>query len=158
MQAVAGFHAEHRRTATALERVILRMTAAISAPVFFVVTTCALALWIGLNLASPRPFDPPPFAWLQGLVAVSALYVTLIILANQAREDVLAEQRAQLTLHLAMISEQKLAKVISLLEELRHDLPHVEDRIDPDAVAMGKPADTQAVLNAIRESGEAVEQ
>lgn len=50
----------------------------------------------------------------------------------------LAEQRAQLTFH--------------LIEELRHDLPHVSDRIDSDAVAMGQPADTQAVLEAIRES------
>ena len=158
MQAVAAVHAEHRRTATLLERGIVRVTGAISAPAFLVVTTCALVLWVVLNLALPRAFDPPPFVWLQALVAVGALNVTLVILAAQARQDLLVEQGAQLTLHLAMISEQKLAKVISLLEELRRDLPHVADRIDPDAVAMGKPADPHAVLSAIRESHEATEQ
>ena len=37
------------------------------------------------------------------------------------REDELATRREQLTLQLAILSEQKAAKIISLLEELRQD-------------------------------------
>jgi uncharacterized membrane protein len=161
--AVAEFHAQHRRGASRLERFVVRITAAMSAPVFVGAAAGFVAAWIAINVALPwftpfRAFDPPPFAWLQWVVTAGALFVTLFILAAQAHENVLAEQRAQLTLHLAMISERKLAKVISLIEELRHDSPHVEDRIDPDAVAMGQPADTQVVLEALRESNAASDQ
>jgi len=157
VQASAQLHADHRRAATPAERAFTRVTAALSAPASIGLAAAFIALWIVVNVAlaaAPlhRPFDPPPFAWLELLVGVGALSVTLIILATQARANVLAEQRAQLTLQLAMVSEEKIAKVIALIEELRHDLPHVQDRIDLDAVAMGQPADAQAVFDAIKES------
>ncbi len=39
-----------------------------------------------------------------------------------------------------MLSEQKLSKLIELLEELRRDLPNVHNRVDLDAIEMtGKP-------------------
>jgi uncharacterized membrane protein len=163
VQAVAAFHVGHRLAASALERFVVRITAAISAPAFVGAAAGFVAAWIGLNVALPwitlfRAFDPPPFAWLQWVVTAGALFVTLFILAAQAHENVLAEQRAQLTLHLAMISERKVAKLIALIEELRRDSPHVEDRIDADAVAMGQSSDPQVVLEALRESSAAREQ
>jgi uncharacterized membrane protein len=78
--------------------------------------------WIGLNCVSlavgNKPIDPPPFFWMQGAVALAALYMTVFILATQRREDELANRHEQLTLELAMLSEQQAAKSISLLEEL----------------------------------------
>ena len=51
-----------------------------------------------------------------------ALYVTVLILTTQRRDDQLASYREQLTLELAILGEQKSAKIISLLEELRRDI------------------------------------
>ena len=44
-----------------------------------------------------------------------------LILATQRRENQLAQLREQLNLELAILSEQKTAKVIQLLEESRRD-------------------------------------
>jgi hypothetical protein len=52
-----------------------------------------------------------PFYWMQGAVALAALYMTVFILATQRREDELADRHEQLTLELAMLSEQKAAKL-----------------------------------------------
>ena len=54
-----------------------------------------------------------------------------------------------LILELAILSEQKIAKVIQLLEESRRDNPNMLNRRDPEAETMGRAADTQSVLNAI---------
>ena len=49
--------------------------------------------------------------------------------------------RELLNLELSILSEQKIAKVVALLEELRQDSPHLHDRVDELAEAMSQPAD-----------------
>ena len=57
-----------------------------------------------------------------------------------------------LTLELALLTEQKSAKIIQLLEEFRQDIPIVENRVDRQARAMAQPADPQRVVEAIRQT------
>jgi uncharacterized membrane protein len=76
--------------------------------------------------------------------------MTVFILATQRREDELANRHEQLTLELAMLSEQKAAKIILLLEELRQDHPEIQDRVDKEAVAMSSPADSRSILEALK--------
>ena len=84
-----------------------------------------VAAWIGLNLLAPQfgvaGLDPPPFTWLGLALSLVALYLMVLILTAQRRDDELAELREQLTLELALLSEQKTAKMIELLEEFRRD-------------------------------------
>jgi hypothetical protein len=80
------------------------------------------------------------------------------ILATQQREYQLAQLREQLTLELAILSEQKTAKVIQLLEESRRDNPLIRNRVDQEAEAMAQPADPQSVLDAIKETHAGAEQ
>ena len=87
-----------------------------------------------------------------------SLYLVVLILATQRREYQLAQLREQLTLELAILSEQKTAKVIQLLEESRRDNPLIRNRIDQEADAMAQPADPQSVLNAIKETHAEAEQ
>jgi uncharacterized membrane protein len=89
-----------------------------------------------------------------GSVGFLALYVTILILTTQRREDELASYREQLTLELAILSEQKSAKIIALLEEMRRDSPALKNRVDEEAAAMAVAADSQAVLDAIKDSEE----
>ncbi len=81
-----------------------------------------------------------------------ALYIAVLILTTQRREDQLASYREQLTLELAILSEQKSAKIIALLEEMRHDSPTLHNRVDEEAAAMAVAADPQAVLDAIKDT------
>jgi uncharacterized membrane protein len=120
------------------------------------------ASWISLNLFAAtfgyRAIDPPPFSWLGGAISLVSLYMVILILATQQREYQLAQRREQLTLELAILSEQKTAKVIQLLEESRRDNPLIHNRIDQEAEAMAQPADLQSVLDAIKEIHDEVEQ
>jgi uncharacterized membrane protein len=97
-----------------------------------------------------KAVDAPPFFWMQGGVSLAALYMTLLILSTQRRENELASHHEHLTLELAILSEQKTAKIIALLEELRQDHPDIHDRIDREAAALSEPADARSVLETIK--------
>ena len=120
-----------------------------------------MAFWILANvIGGPfgwRTFDPPPFPWLQGIVSLCALIITTVVLIKQNRIAKLEEQRAHLDLQVTLLTEQKTTKLITLLEELRHDLPMVKDRHDPEAAAFQQPTDPDQVLSALYEKRETIE-
>jgi uncharacterized membrane protein len=73
-----------------------------------------------------------------------------IILFTQPHDDEMATRREQITLELAILSEQKSAKIIALLEEFHRNDPNQGDYRDEVAEALAQPADPQVVLDAIR--------
>lgn len=160
VQSIARLHAEHYQQATRLQRTVDHMTSLLGRPGFVGLLTVAVLVWVLGNLGARwigwQPLDPPPFAWLSGAVSLAALYMTALILATQRHEDQLAGHREQLTLELAILGEQKSAKIIGLLEEMRRDDPSLRNRVDHEAAAMSTPADPQAVLDAIKDSHEEV--
>jgi uncharacterized membrane protein len=155
IRSIDRLHAEHRRDATPLQRAVERMTTLLGRPGFIFVVTALVVLWVGGNLLAAafghRAIDPPPFSGLAGAVSLASLYMVVLILATQRREDQLARHREQLILELALLSEQKTAKVIELLEEFRRDSPLIHDRVDRQADSMAQPADPQQMLDAIKE-------
>jgi uncharacterized membrane protein len=155
IRSIDRLHAEHRRDATPLQRAVERVTTLLGRPGFIFVVTAFVALWAGGNLLAAafghRALDPPPFSGLAGVVSLASLYMVVLILATQRREDQLAQHREQLILELALLSEQKTAKVIELLEEFRRDSPLIHNRVDRQADSMAQPADPQQMLDAIKE-------
>lgn len=79
-----------------------------------------------------------------------SLFIVMLVLVAQKHEDELNAHRDTLTLEFAILSEHKIAKVIELLEELRRDSPHVQDRVDLQAEQMAEPAEAGSVLAAAR--------
>ncbi len=154
--AITNMQARHERRATPSQRVFAVMAGLMARPRFIAALTLFIAGWIVANLFARRlgfqPWDPPPFPWLEGLVSAAALYTTAVILIAQKRDDELSSLREQLTLELAILSEQKSAKTIELLERLRFDMPQVPDPSDPEAAAMSRPADPLSVADALIES------
>jgi uncharacterized membrane protein len=156
IRAIARLHAEHQENATPLQRAVDRATAVLGRPWFIVALTAIIIGWISLNLLAAtlgyRPIDLPPFSWLAEAVSTLSLYMVVLILATQRREDQLAQHRELLILELAILSEQKTAKVIELLEEVRRDSPLLRNRVDQEAQAMAQPADPKSVLDVIKET------
>jgi uncharacterized membrane protein len=152
---MAQLRAEHRQNATWLQSLVDRMVKVLRRPQVVVEISVLIAGWVAFNLGAAAlglpVIDPPPFAWLCGAVSMVALYMVVLLLVSQEREDQLARHREMLLLELAILSEQKIAKVIQLLEESRRDNPNICDRRDVDAENMGHAADTRTVLDAITE-------
>lgn len=154
VRSVAELQEKHDGEATAFQRAAARTTMFLGSPRFFTALTLLVALWITINILALSfhitPFDKPPFAWLQSAINLAALYMTILIFSTQQRDEKIGAHRERLTLQLAMINEQKSAKIIQLLEDLRRDSPFVRNRVDAKADAMATPADAHAVSEAIK--------
>jgi uncharacterized membrane protein len=154
VRSIAQLQADHREKATPLQRSVDRVTAVLGRPGFIVVLTVIVFGWISLNLLAATngyPFiDSPPFPWLGTAVSLVSLYMVVVILTTQRREDQLGRRRELLILELAILGEQKTAKVIELLEEVRRDNPLIQDRVDQEADVMAQPADAKSVLDVMR--------
>jgi uncharacterized membrane protein len=139
---------------TRAQRWLETLSRGLARPVFPVGLLIFIGAWIGVNVTTTDVgiphFDPPPFAWLTGLLTLVALLVTTIVLIGQGRQNTLAEQRAHLDLQISLLTEQKVTKLIHLLEELRIDLPGVRLREDPHVSELKKPADPAQVASALK--------
>jgi uncharacterized membrane protein len=155
IQTINRLHTDHHQNATAFQRTTDLITELLHHPWFIGVLTLGVIGWIGLNSIAARlgyhPVDPPPFVALASIVSMASFYMVILILVTQRRDDRLALQREQLILELVISSEQKTAKVIGLLEEIRRDDPLIGDRVDPEANVMAKPANPSTVLDEIRD-------
>ena len=156
IESIAGLHAEHHANATHHQRVVDRITSLLGSANFIAALTVFVVGWVSLNgfaaALGYRALDPPPFAWLAGAASLASLYLVILILTTKRGDDRLTLRRELLNLELTILSEQKIAKVVALLEELRQDSPHLHDRVDELAEAMSQPADPQSVIDAIKES------
>jgi uncharacterized membrane protein len=117
---MAALHAEHYQRAGRLQRFVSRATAMVAEPGVLGILTVAVAGWLALNIAlaavgRPAP-DPPPFAYFSVAASTAALYLTAMILISRRVDDEFQTRRDQLTLELAILSDQKSAKIIALLD------------------------------------------
>jgi uncharacterized membrane protein len=153
VRSVTQLHSDHHGRTTSTQRAVNRVAALMGRPLFIALVGFSAVVWMAANLIAARTgveaIDPPPFAWLEVAATLFSLLLVVLLLVAQRHEDELNAHRDTLTLELAILSEHKIAKVIQLLEELRRDSPHVQDRQDPQAQQMSEPADAGSVLAAV---------
>jgi uncharacterized membrane protein len=162
LEAVLEFYSREEQKINRSQRILERIGRFAGQPVFLGIILLFVALWMLANVVMHQfgmgEFDPAPYHWLQGIVALGALLTSTVVLAKQNRLAKLAEQRAHLDLKVTLLTEQKAAKLIDLLEELRRDLPNVKNRHDPEAAALRQSMNPDRVLAALDEGGEPDEQ
>jgi uncharacterized membrane protein len=153
IDAVVAMHNIAEQQVDPHQRKVESLTAWLGRPQFFYGILVGVSLWMLGNGVLPlfgrHARDAPPFFWLQGAVGLGALLMTTVILITQNRQGKLAERREQLDLQMSLLTEQRTAKIIDLLEELRRDIPSVHNRVDLEAEALTKTVDPHEVLAAL---------
>jgi uncharacterized membrane protein len=153
---VAFLEREHDKVGTSQRRLEIVSTL-IGRPLYLASLLSMVVLWIAVNGIATHlgaaPVDPPPFVWLTSFLTLAALVTTTVVLFAQNRQSKIEKQRAHLDLQVNLLTEQKVTKLIHLIEELRRDLPMVKDRHDPEAVALQQRTDTSLVLSALESGG-----
>jgi len=158
IEAVLEFYTREDQKISRSQRIVERISLFAGQPLFLGLILFFVAAWmlanVGLRQLGMAEFDAAPFLWLQGGIGLGALLTTTVVLTKQNRTARVEEQRAHLDLKVMLLTEQKTAKLIDLLEELRRDLPNVKNRHDPEAAAMQQAMNPDEVLAALDERSE----
>ena len=153
--AVMEFYASEEKKITSSQRALEQISLFVGQPIFLAFIFMFVGLWVLANAMLKQvgmgEFDPAPYFWLQGLISFSGLLIATVVLSKQNRLSKLAEQRAHLDLKVTLLTEQKAAKLIDLLEELRRDMPNVPNRHDADAAELKQSMNPELVLAALVE-------
>jgi uncharacterized membrane protein len=139
IESVADLDRSAERRISSHQRWIERLASALGRPR----TLSVVVAWVVLNVAlagGGRAFDPPPFAYLDCIISLAALLMTIVILTTENRINAHDAQRDRLDLQINLLNERKISKVIEMLEALRRDSPAVPNRHDPEAREMGRSA------------------
>ncbi len=155
IDAIIELYAQEERGLSEHQRVLEKIASFFGRPAFMYSLLVGVSLWIlgsVLRNLGILPFKFPLFDFFDQGVDVASLLISTGVLIRQTRQERFAEQRTQLMLQLNLLSEQKIAKLIALLEELRNDLPNVKERHDPEAEVMQQAADPLIVLEALQEN------
>jgi uncharacterized membrane protein len=155
IQAVLELQSTEEFAWTKHHRLVEKIVNFISVPAFLFAIFAAVLLWIGVNLGlmigGNAAIDPPPFTWLQLVVSIVALVMTSVVVITQRRQGKLADRNNHLDLQVNLLVDQKTAKIIALLEEMRADSPYLKDRVDTVAEVLKESVDPAVVASAISE-------
>jgi len=155
VRTLSDMSAEHYRALPAAQLVADRVTFAVGRPLVAAGLIVLIVLWLSVRavlLHAGIRFDPE-LVGLETFGTLAALLMTVLILATGNRQNQLSERRAQLTLHMVLVVEQKLSKAIELIERRRED---AGERPDLQAAAMTKPTDMKYAIDALDEAHQSI--
>jgi uncharacterized membrane protein len=155
VEALAKLHARAEYNLPRAQRSVEAIASLLGRPIAVGSIAVFVVVWVAVNGYAHwfgfKAVDPPPFEAVQAICSVGALLMGTTVLAAQNRQRRVAEEHAQLDLHINLLAEHKVTKVISLLEELRRDMPNVANRIDRVAEAMTHGVDPRAVASVLKD-------
>ncbi len=153
IEALADLHKHSERQVTRQQRAIEAITYFLGRPLFLFLILVFVALWVLVNIllaAFHLPtFDPPPFIWLSGVLSLGALLQATVILITENRQGAVAQRRTQLDLQVSLLVDQKLSKLISMVDEIRQYTSDGKAAPDPQAEAMKEAVNPHEAISSL---------
>ncbi len=123
--------------------------------VFVYIHIVWFSLWILLNsgLFETQPFDPFPYGLLTMIVSLEAIFLATFVLISQNRMGELSEQRADLDLHIDLLTEYELTRVLQMLDAIQEKLG-IGNQADPELADLEmetKPEEVLAEIERLQE-------
>ncbi len=155
VETIISHQDQYRQNATADQQVLDKIAAIFGRPQFLYFQIIFFTLWGAYSHLADRHIVPEYFPlfdvrdeWLE----VFSLLISTGVLIYQNRREKLSAERSHLILQINLLTEQKITKLISLVEELRTDLPNVKNRDDLEAVIMQQTTNPQAILGILKQN------
>jgi uncharacterized membrane protein len=111
-------------------------------------------VWIVLNTGrfGLRPFDPFPYGLLTMVVSLEAIFLSTFVLISQNRLSQEAEHRADLDMHIGLLTEHELTRVLQMLDAIQDKLgiENDEDSELADLEMETRPEDVLAEIERLQ--------
>jgi len=115
--------------------------------IWFVIWILLNTGWLGL-----RAFDPFPYGLLTMIVSLEAIFLSTFVLVSQNRLSKESERRADLDLHIGLLTEHELTRVLQMLDAIQ-DKIGVVDHANSDLADLEmetKPEDVLAEIERLQ--------
>ena len=149
----------HLRTKAARERSLQgRIADAITSfsgrMIFAYVHIVWFGIWILLNTGrfGVRAFDPFPYGLLTMVVSLEAIFLSTFVLISQNRLSEETERRSDLDLHIGLLTEHELTRVLQMLEAIQDKMGIVDHANSElaDLEMETKPEDVLAEIHRLQ--------
>jgi len=136
------------------ERMVDAITAFSGSMSFVYLHVLWFGLWVLLNTGwfGMRPFDPFPYSLLTMIVSLEAIFLSTFILISQNRSGVEADARADVALHVGLLTEHEVTRTLQMLDAIQERLGIANDS-DSDLAQLEmetKPEDVLAEIERLR--------
>ena len=122
--------------------------------VFVYVHVVWFGVWILLNTGrlGVRAFDPFPYGLLTMVVSLEAIFLSTFVLISQNRLGEESERRADLDLHIGLLTEHELTRVLQMLDAVQDKLGIVDHENSElaDLEMETKPEDVLAEIHRLQ--------
>ncbi len=155
IETIVSLQDQQKQRVSAHDRILEKIAATFGQPQFLYLQIFLLALWIAYSQLVNQAMLParfPQFSFGEQGIDVASLMISTGVLIYQTRQEKLSEQQSHLMLQIDLLTEQKIAKLIALVEELRADLPGVKNRHDSEAKLMQQATDPQVIIEILEEN------
>ncbi|WP_419808335.1 DUF1003 domain-containing protein [Sphingomonas sp.] len=128
--------------ASATNRLAGRITAFTGSMLFVGLHALLFGAWIAWNLLGSPKFDPS-FVVLAMIASVEAIFLSTFVLISQNRQAAVSDHRADLDLHISLLTEHELSKLAELVariaekvgvDPMSNDLAEIREDVDPERV------------------------
>ena len=121
---------------------------------FVYIHTILFTVWLVMNVGGNhnifgfKPFDPYPFQLLTLIVSLEAIFLSTFVLVSQNRMGAQADKRAELDLHVGLLSEHEITRILKMLDAIQDKLG-IDNERDPELSELEADLRPQDVLKEI---------
>lgn len=126
------------------DRGALAITHFVGSMAFIYLHAAIFGCWIAVNLWPGAPHFDPTLVHLATAASVEAIFLTTFVLITQNRMAEAADKRAELDVHIGLLTEHELTRLLALNSaiaqhlgvscEIDHELDELKRDVAPDAV------------------------
>lgn len=154
IRTILALRAKETQERNLQDRIADAVTAFSGRMIFVYVHIVWFVVWILLNsgLGGIQPFDPFPYGLLTMIVSLEAIFLSTFVLINQNRTGEQAEHRADLSMHIGLLAEHELTRVLQMLDIMQEKMG-IENHADSDLADLEmetRPEDVLAEIERLR--------
>ena len=157
-QIIKSFEAEALKKRPVVIKIADFLTSKFGTVTFLLGNILVYGAWIYLNSGKVTwftPIDPFPYSFLNSFVSLEAIFLTVVILISQNRQNQRDTLRNELGLQVELISEKENTKILKLLKKILEDKEKYSQ--DPELEEMIQEIDASYIERKLEEQLESSE-
>jgi uncharacterized membrane protein len=151
---IKGYKAKIDLTRSTTEKIADFLTQYFGNVWFLILNGAWFAFWIPANIGwipGISIFDPYPFGFLTTAVSLEAIFLAVIVLISQNREANITDLREEIELQINILTEQKIVKIINMLDDVHNHLGLSEKDSDDELNEMKQMKDIDDIEKELLE-------